>query len=318
MTRRKALFIVNAHAGKGKIKTEVFAIVDRFNAKNYDIEVFSTQAQGDATQVTQDKASQYDLLICSGGDGTLNETVTGLMQVKAAERPHLGYIPAGSTNDFAANLYPRNDSLEIVEAILNGEPFACDIGGFNERYFVYCAAFGAFVSTAYETPQVYKNILGRLAYLLEGTRQLPSLKSQHMSITYDGQTIEDDFLYGMMTNSDSIAGIRGLGGSDVLLDDGLFEILLIRMPKNPFELHLVITGLAKQDFSHELFYSFKASALSISAPEPVTWTLDGEFGGEITHAEITNHAKAVSFLIHPETTQEISSGASSANSDSPV
>lgn len=292
---RKMLFIVNAHAGTGKIKNWVLPIIDRFNAHGYTVEVHSTQRPCDATDIAARRGGRFDLLLCSGGDGTLNEVVSGLMRLED-KRPVIGYIPAGSTNDFSFNLYSDMEPLSVVEDILHGLPMPCDVGGLNDRYFIYCAAFGAFVPTTYETPQINKNILGRIAYFLEGTKHLNTLKAYPFTVKYGNMTIEDDFLYGMVTNSDSVAGIRGFGGHNVQLDDGLFEVLLIKMPKNLYELHLIITALIKLDFGPDLFYSFKTDALVFDSPEPIIWNVDGEFGGDLHTAVISNYRKAMTFV----------------------
>jgi YegS/Rv2252/BmrU family lipid kinase len=297
--RQKLLFVINAKAGKGQIKNHLLSIIDRFNARGYDVEVYTTQDAKDATRIAHEKGAGFDLLLCSGGDGTLNEIVNGLMELPD-HRPLIGYIPAGSTNDFAINLYEDQDVMEIVESILGGCELPCDIGRFNDKYFIYCAAFGAFALISYETAQINKNILGRVAYLLEGTKHLNTLKAYHLTVKYDNKTIEDDFLYGMVTNSDSVAGIRGFGGRNVQLDDGLFEVLLVRMPKNLFDLQQIISGLIKLDFPSNHFYSFKTSAVVFDASEPISWNLDGEFGGDEHTAIIGISNRAVTFLAPKE------------------
>jgi YegS/Rv2252/BmrU family lipid kinase len=293
--RRKLLFVVNAKAGKGQIKNHLLSIIDHFVADQYAVEVYTTQQSRDAARIAAETGSQYDLLLCSGGDGTLNEIVNGLMKLED-NRPLIGYIPAGSTNDFAYNLYDTTNVKRIVAGIRHGRKLDCDIGRFNDLHFIYCAAFGAFALTSYETDQVYKNVLGRVAYLLEGTKHLNTLKAYHYTVKYDQKTIEDDFIYGMVTNSDSVAGIRGFGGRNVQLDDGLFEGLLIRMPKNLFDLQQIIAGLIKLDFSSDLFYSFKTGAVVFTSEEAISWNLDGEFGGKVHTAMISNCRRAVTFL----------------------
>ena len=187
--------------------------------------------------------------------------------------------------------------MSVVSDILGGKPYTCDVGGFNDRFFVYCAAFGAFVNTSFETPQINKNILGRLAYFLEGTKHLNTLKANHLVFKLNGSSIDDDFLYGMVTNSDSIAGVSGFGGFDVHLNDGLFEVLLIKMPRNLLELRQIIAGLIKLDFSPNLFYSFKTDSLQVeSQEEMLIWTLDGENGGETRTVKIQNITRAVTFM----------------------
>ncbi|NLM78772.1 MAG: YegS/Rv2252/BmrU family lipid kinase [Ruminococcaceae bacterium] len=293
--RRKLLFVINARAGKGQIKNHLLQIITQFNQLGYDVEVQTTQKPKDATRFAANKGDQFDLLLCSGGDGTLNEVVNGLMTL-SSQRPLIGYIPAGSTNDFAFNLYEDMDILSISEAIADGCELPCDVGQFNDRFFIYCAAFGAFTLTSYETAQDRKNILGRLAYLLEGTKHLNTLKSYHFTVKYENNTIEDDFIYGMVTNSDSVAGIRGFGGRNVQLNDGLFEVLLVRMPKNLFDLQQIITGLIKLEFPTNHFYSFKTDAVVFDSPAVIAWNLDGEFGGDTRTGIISVCERAVTFL----------------------
>lgn len=298
----KLLFIINPKAGKCQIKNYLLPIIEKLNVSGYDVEVKTTQGPKDATRIAAEKGGQFDVVFCSGGDGTLNEVINGLMRLPA-HRPLIGYIPAGSTNDFANNLYEESDIITIVEQLLEGRELPCDVGHFNDRYFIYCAAFGAFALTSYETAQETKNILGRLAYFLEGTKHLNTLKSYHLTVRYNGKLIEDDFVYGMVTNSDSVAGIRGFGGRNVQLDDGLFEVLLVRMPKNLIDLQLIITSLIKLDFPATHFYRFKTDKIIFESPEEISWNLDGEFGGNerLVQINICNHA--VTFIV-PDLTEK--------------
>ncbi len=294
--QQKTLFIINARAGKGQIKNHLLYVINQFNARGHTVEVHITQTAKDATRLAAQKGADYDLLLCSGGDGTLNEIVNGLMQ-NDNKRPLLAYLPAGSTNDFAFNLYDNMNIKKITDSLLDGCSLACDVGRFNQQHYIYCAAFGALIQTSYETAQANKNILGRVAYFLEGTKHLNTLKTYRMTVQYENKTIEDDFIYGMVTNSDSVAGIRGFGGRNVQLDDGLFEVLLVRMPKSLFDLQQIIAGLIKLDFPAGHFYSFKTHAVTFSSAEPISWNLDGEYGGDLTEATIGIENKAISFLI---------------------
>ena len=217
-------------------------------------------------------------------------------------RPLLAYLPAGSTNDFAFNLYDSMNIKKITDSLLDGCQLDCDVGSFNGQHYIYCAAFGALIQTSYETAQAQKNILGRVAYFLEGTKHLNTLKTYRMTVHYENKTIEDDFLYGMVTNSDSVAGIRGFGGRNVQLDDGLFEVLLVRMPKNLFDLQQIIAGLIKLDFPASHFYSFKTHSVNFVSAQPISWNLDGEYGGDLTRASIGIVNKAISFLVPRENT----------------
>ncbi len=292
---QKALFIVNEKAGKAQIKNHIVTVVSAFQVAGYLVTVTVTQAQKDATRFARDIGGNFDLLLCSGGDGTLNEVINGLMQLEE-KRPLLAYLPSGSTNDFAANLYTDLNITQNTRQILDGLRLPCDTARFNDRYFIYCAAFGAFALTSYETAQINKNIFGRLAYLFEGTRHLQTLKAYRFHVRCAACELEDDYVYGMVTNSDSVAGIRGFGGRNVQLDDGLYEVLLIKMPLNLLELQQIVSGLIKQDFSSPLFIRFKTDHITFESDEPIAWNLDGEFGGNKRLAEISVCHNAVTFL----------------------
>ncbi|MGI6031575.1 MAG: diacylglycerol/lipid kinase family protein [Eubacteriales bacterium] len=291
---KKLLLIVNPRAGKAQVKNHLLSIIDQFNGAGYEVTVHVTQAQGDATQVVMERAMQYNLLVCSGGDGTLSEIIHGLMKLPSP--PPFGYIPAGTTNDFASSLGLARDMGVAAQAIIHGVPFALDVGKFEEKYFTYIAAFGAFTDVAYETSQQEKNDLGHLAYVLEGIKRLGSLHSYPLVITHDGERLEGDFLFGMVTNSTSVGGFKGLNGKDVLLDDGVFEAVFIRDPKNLGDLQGILTSLVTQGGNSEHVMSFKARQLTIQSGEEVPWTLDGEYGGTYRAVAIHNIQRAVTVL----------------------
>ena len=184
---------------------------------------------GDAIKKVRKNAEKYDLVVCSGGDGTLDEVVTGMEQSEV--NVPIGYIPAGSTNDFANSLGIPKNMEEAARVAVNGTPFPCDVGGFNGDTFVYVAAFGLFTEVSYQTSQQMKNILGHAAYILEGAKHLMDITSYRMKVSHDGEIIEDEFIYGMVTNSLSVGGFKGISGPDVLLDDRPFEVTLIKNPK---------------------------------------------------------------------------------------
>jgi diacylglycerol kinase (ATP) len=238
---KKMLFIFNPRAGKAQIKNKLLDIIDLFIQYNYEVIVHSTQRYLDAFEVVKDRAEQYDLVVCSGGDGTLDEVVSGMMNV--TKRVPIGYIPAGSTNDFANSLKLSKDMIKAAETAISGKRFPCDIGAFNNDYFVYIAAFGIFTDVSYQTKQEMKNILGHLAYLLEGVKRLYGIKSYHLRVESKEDVFEGDFIYGMITNSVSVGGFKNMTGKSVRLDDGVFEVTLIRQPKNPIELQEVISSL---------------------------------------------------------------------------
>lgn len=300
MARKKLLFIFNPWSGKAQVKQKLFDIVDRFVKAGYQVTVHPTQEKLDAKNVAKKSAKKFDIIVVSGGDGTVNEVVDGLMECD--KRPLLGYIPTGTVNDFASSLKLSKNIMKAVDDILQGKPFACDIGSFNEEFFTYVAAFGAFTDVAYQTPQQSKNMLGRMAYILEGMKRLGNLQPFSMRVEHDGQVVEDSFLFGMVSNSISVGGIKGLSGKGVKMDDGLFEICLIKMPKNPIELQMIINALLAKE-PNEYVYSFRSGEIHFYSEAEVPWTLDGEYGGSKKEVVIRNHMRAVSILTTKEQSQ---------------
>ena len=291
---KKLVFIFNPKAGKGKIKTALMDIVDIFNKSGYEVIIRATQAPKDAYEQVKKYADKVDMIVCSGGDGTLDEVVTGITELGSSVP--VGYIPAGSTNDFANSLFIPKNMLEAASIIMNGELYKCDVGRFNHQTFAYVAAFGLFTDVSYETSQDLKNILGHLAYVLEGAKRLLDIKSYHMKVFTETGMIEDNFIYGMITNSRSVGGFKNLT-RDVDMNDGLFEVTLIVQPKDPLELQEIIRNLVVMEDSSDLIYSFKAKKLTIEADEEIAWTLDGEYGGSPVTVEIENLQQALNLYV---------------------
>ena len=296
--KRKLLFVFNPHAGKGLIKNHLLDIVDIFTKADYEVTIYPTQCRGDATKKVESEAGGYDRIVCSGGDGTINEVVCG-MEAAGLDKP-IGYIPAGSTNDFSNSLKLPKDMTKSAQIAGNGIPFSCDVGMFNENSFIYVAAFGLFSAVSYQTPQEQKNILGHLAYIIEGAKQLRDIPSVRLQVEYEGNIFQDAFIYGMITNSVSVGGFKGMTGSDVKLDDGVFEVTLIKMPKNAKELNEILASLTNLIDDTDLIYSFKTDELKITSKEPVAWTLDGEFGGDHTEVLIKNLNKKITMLVEKD------------------
>ena len=292
---KKLLFVFNPKSGKGLIKNYLVDIVDTMVKADYEVTVYTTQAQGDAIQKVEKEAAKYDLVVCSGGDGTLDEVVTG-MNRSEAERP-IGYIPAGSTNDFANSLGIPKDMVKAAYTAVHGKEFPCDVGYFNGDTFVYVAAFGLFTEVSYQTPQHWKNILGHAAYILEGAKRLHDIPSYIMKVEHDGEVFTDKFIFGMVTNSISVGGFRGMTGEDVKLDDGVFEVTLIKSPQTPLELNEILASLTKLIDDTDLIYSFKTSELRITTEKKVAWTLDGEFGGEHEELVIKNLKQKIQIMV---------------------
>ena len=293
---KKLLFVVNGHSGKGQIKNCELDIIDIMIKEGYHVQVHTTQEREDATKVVREQAKYYDLVVCSGGDGTLDEAVTGMMQSEV--RTPLGYIPAGSTNDFANSLEIPKDMIQAAKTAVLGVPFSCDVGEFNGDYFIYVAAFGIFTDVSYATSQELKNALGHVAYILEGAKRLYTIKTYHMRVDYDGNEIEGDFLLGMITNSTSVGGFKNMTGKDVKLDDGMFEVTLIHKPKNIIELNTIIASLTNLKDETDLIDSFRAESVKFYSEEEIPWTLDGEFGGDHKEVQIKDHCKAVDIMIN--------------------
>lgn len=296
--QKKGLFVINPHSGKNQIKNSLLEILDIFIKSGMDLNVYTTQSKADAINCIQNRGENFDIIISSGGDGTLSESVKALMSISEEKRPVLGYIPAGTTNDFASTLRLPKNPIKAAENIADGKIFKCDVGGYNDDYFIYIAAFGAFTDVAYDTPQELKNFFGHTAYLIEGIRRVPNLTSWRMKVEYDGKTIEGNFIYGMISNTKSVAGMKSLSKENVKLNDGVFEVVLIKMPQNPIEVQSILTGLVTQDLSSDMFYKFKVSEIKFICSEEVPWTLDGEFGGKNKEVVIKNYHKALSILLN--------------------
>ena len=282
----KLLFIYNSRAGKEKIRTQLLDLIQIFSEAGYEVVACPTKSAGYATQAVKERDTDCALVVCAGGDGTLDEVVCGMMQ--SEQLTPIGYIPGGTTNDFATSLQIPAVMTEAAKVAVYGDAFSCDVGKMNGDYFVYTAAFGLFTEVSYETKQDIKNILGHTAYLLEGVKRLGDVKSYRVRVSYDNLTIEDDFIFGMITNSKSIGGFKEITGKNVDLADGLFEVTLIRMPQNPIELSSIIAALLNRDLVSDMMYCFKTGRLIVETEIPLKWTRDGEYGGTHTRVEIEN------------------------------
>lgn len=294
---KRLYFITNLQSGKNAIRGKLAAVIDRFTAAGYEVTVRTTQERMDACAAAEYAclSNRFDLIVCSGGDGTLNETVQGLMH---SGRPlPLGYIPCGSTNDFSKSLRFPTEIEEAAAWLLSGRRYQCDVGVFNSRHFLYIAAFGAFTSASYDTPQNMKNFMGHFAYVLRSLALVPSIRPLRVKIEYDGKVIEDDFLYGMVSNTAAVAGMLKLRSFQ--LDDGKFEVMLIRRPGNVLDLQRILSQLMNLDgeVDSEYVLYFRASALRFISNEEIPWTVDGEYGGVTCDAEISVCKRAVTFCV---------------------
>ncbi|MCR5474440.1 MAG: diacylglycerol kinase family lipid kinase [Lachnospiraceae bacterium] len=292
---RNLLFIYNPKAGKGNIANHLDAIVDIFTKAGYRVTIYPTQCRGDGEVTAREWSKDFDRIVCAGGDGTLDEIVTGLMT--SGVRIPIGYLPTGSTNDFARSIGIPRTPKRAAQRAVSDNLFKCDLGKFNDRYFVYVAAFGLFTDVTYETDQGMKNIFGYTAYVAEAIRRLPAARSIPLRITYDDKVIKDSFIVGLVTNSDSVGGMKAIPGPDVELDDGIFEVMLIREPDSILDYNLIGPAILDRRIRSDNVICFKCSRLSFESDEPIPWNLDGEFGGMADRAEIINMHEAAEFVI---------------------
>jgi YegS/Rv2252/BmrU family lipid kinase len=296
---KKLLFFVNPNAGKEGIRAHLMDAIHRFTAGGYAVTVHSTQGPAELTEYLAAHGGEYDLVVSCGGDGTLNETVNGLMALDP--KPLLGYIPGGSVNDFASSLHIPKSIPEAVDTILTGKPFDCDLCRFNGKYFTYVAAFGAFTAVSYETPHASKAVLGRTAYVLEGIKSLSDIRPIPVQVTHAGGSIETEVLYGMVSNGTSVGGFKLSTEGTVRVDDGLSEIVLVRKLNNMLEYNNMLAAFVARDFGNEkYFYCFHTNQATFTFPTPVSWTLDGEYGGTVTEARVENLPLAFRVMVPGE------------------
>lgn len=306
---KKLLFVYNPRAGKEMLKPRLSDVLDIFVKAGYEVTVHPTQAYRDAYyQIKEYEVGKYDLIACSGGDGTIDEVATGMMKRREMGKDvvPVGYIPAGTTNDFAKSLHIPRKPLAAADNAVKRVPFPCDIGKFNDSVFVYIAAFGIFTDVSYETDQAVKNVLGHMAYILEGAKRIFNIPSYKIKVEHDGEVIEDEFIFGMVTNSRSVGGFSNMVGKNIVFDDGLFEVTLIKTPKNPIALQEIIAALLIEQVDTKHMYTFKTKKITFDSVEEIPWTLDGEFGGEQDYVEIENVQKAMEIMVPENHVLELS------------
>lgn len=296
---KKLLFFVNPRAGHSEIRGTLMQVLQIFTAGGYEVTVHPTSAPRDLTRQLATRGAGYDLVVCTGGDGTLNEAVSGLMQIPAEKRPPIGYIPSGTVNDVARTLGLSMDTVQAAQDIVSGREFPIDVGSFGESgWFVYVAAFGLFTGVPYQTPQENKQVLGRLAYFLNGVKALSDVRPIHAHVSYGGEELELELLDGLVCSTTSVGGVLKLESLGISLNDGWSEMLLVRDIKSLAEFNSVGTALLKNDFrANENLVSGKVQRVRFRFDEPVDWTLDGEYGGTVTDVEIVNHQRAVNIIV---------------------
>lgn len=292
------LFFVNPNAGHAEIRTHLMDVLEIFTLGGYDVTVHPTSHAGEITQVIAEEGGGYDMVVSAGGDGTLNETVSGLMTLE--QPPLLGYLPGGTVNDVASTLHLPKNCLDAASVVIGGREARIDLGSFNDRWFAYVAAFGAFTGVAYRTAQSDKRMLGRLAYLLRGVQALGEIRPIHVRAVTAERTIEDDVVLGLVSSTTSVGGFKAKRGLEISLTDGLSEVVLVRDVKNLMELNAMASAILRQDFENEYFYLLRTNHIDFYFDEEVPWTLDGEFGGSLRRAEIRNHRQALRIMVPAE------------------
>ena len=296
MDYKKILLIINPKAGMTQQRYNVFDIIEAFCKKDCVTTTLTTLKEGDAVRLVLENVKNHDMVVCSGGDGTLNETVSALM--RSGVNIPIGYIPSGSTNDMARTLGLPLKTKKAAELIMEGEPHPFDVGIFgDDKYFCYTASFGAFTKVSYSTPRKLKNALGHLAYILEGVSNVPNeLTPHHVRVKAGDFEVEDDFLLGGMFNSKSVGGLVKLDKSGLKLDDGKFELMLIRNPKNVDHLNRIISDLSRQRFNDDTIILRQVESARFTFDKPTPWSLDGEFGGECESVLVENRRHAISIF----------------------
>ena len=295
---KKLLFIVNPRAGRAKSRSPLFDAAAIYSEAGYLVSIRITRRRGDATRLVEQYGAEYDLIVCHGGDGTLNETINGLMALPAEKRPQVSYLPGGSTNDFAASLSISSEPAVAAESAMRMLPHKLDVGKFDRRHFVYVASFGAFTKTSYRVPQDIKNVFGHFAYILEGVRDLDTLRPYRMTLTADGEVFDGEYLFGAVSNSTSIAGMMKLSPDDVGFNDGVFELLLVPVPKSPAQLQSLTHALMYQEYGNSGGLIFRhVHNVTAETGDNIPWSLDGEFVPGAPHIDISIEHSGIEMLL---------------------
>lgn len=296
MPAKKLLLVVNPCSGRAKMRTELLKVVEILSAADYSVTVYPTKARDDAKNfVANLSENEFSLIVVCGGDGTLNEVISGLMQAKLNCK--LGYIPSGTLNEWSSGLKISKIIKDAAKDIVDGREISLDIGKFGNKYFSYTASFGAFTSASYSAPQDIKNALGQAAYFFEGIKSLSNIKPIHLKFKSKDREIEGDFLFGAISNSLSVGGIVKFDQNVVKLNDGLFEVLLIRNPENILKLQPLIDGILRQEFDREGMEFFHTDQITVTGGEDVSWTLDGEYAAGAKTIEIKNINNAIKLIV---------------------
>lgn len=293
---KKLLFIINPNAGKTAIKNELFEIILIFSRAGYEVVTYPTTGPEDAERKVVADGADYDLIVCAGGDGTLENTISGYMKMGEKKVP-VGYIPVGTTNDFARTLKISRKPLDAAKQIVSGSEHLVDVGCLGDKFFIYIAAFGMFTDVSYSTKQSLKKVMGHSAYVVEAIKSIANFKSYKLKADFDGSVVTGEYIYGMITNSMSVAGFKIRGAKHIALDDGKFDCLLIKKPETASELQEILSAMLSNNIEgSEMFFDCKASRVVIECEEEIPWTVDGEFGGNKKEVVVSNSKQAVSMF----------------------
>ena len=295
MNNKNMLMIINPVSGRGILKQKLWKILETFSNADIIANVVFTKERGDATKFAKECPDDIETVICAGGDGTLNEVISGLMQ---SSTPHkLGYIPVGTTNDLAASLGISTNPIEAAQNIIKGHTEEIDIGSFSGKYFNYVASFGAFTEASYNTTQEAKNLLGHFAYILEGIMSLANIRPYRVKFTFNDTVLEDDFIFAAISNTTSMGGVLKLKDTLVALNDGEFELLVIKNPTNIIQLQKIIGEIVTQNFSGDLVSLYHTSHIVVESENEFDWTLDGECHHGTKKEEIKNINRAIKLIV---------------------
>ena len=296
---KKILFVYNPHSGQGMINRHLPDIIQIFTAAGYDVLCHPTQRKNDGYETVKARAAEFDIVVCSGGDGTMNETLGGIMD--GGHHVPVGYIPAGTMNDFASSLGIPKNMPDAAKLIISGKPHFVDVGAFNKRYFTYVAAFGAFTKVSYSTGQQMKNLLGPVAYMIDAVKEAAQnvdlSRSYRVTVKCGDTTVTDDFMFGMVANSLSVGGIKDLAGDNVSMNDNLFEGMFIKNPTSGTELNRTLNALIRKDFDASCFYYFRSEDFTVTSQGDVPWTIDGEYGGKSKNITICALHNALQMIV---------------------
>lgn len=295
MPDKRIFLVVNPCSGRAKMKNHLLNIVQVLSDGGYEITVYPTKGRGDAFKTVSALEGDYDIVVCCGGDGTLNETVSGL--IASGRSCKVGYIPSGTLNEWSGSLHISRNIGQAAKDILEGETLALDIGRFGDRFFCYTASFGAFTEASYSTQQDLKNVWGQVAYLFEGIKSVSNIKPIHLTVTAGDKTVTGDFLFGAVSNSLSLGGVIKLDKESVNLSDGLFEVVLIKNPANISEFQTIVDAIIKKDLTRPGIEYFHAEKITIESDGTLDWTLDGEHAQSKTKVQITNMKEKINFIV---------------------